>query len=151
MVPNPTTQSVLHSNIPEARSHSVTPGSGSTPRPGHIHKKNNPLLAMHRRLRSEADINTTGNPQYTKDTPFIYKDLLKALRSSGKAFMMENRKFWNVLFMSVVTVERNYLGWNENTADLYQRLARNNYVDIMQCFIQRGPWNSPPPENLKFV
>lgn len=135
MVPNPTPQSVLHSNIPETHSHSVAPGSGSTMRPGHIHKKDNPLLAMHRRLRSEADINTTGNCEYTKDTPFIYKDLSKSLRSGGKTFMMENRKFWNVLFMSVVTVERNYLGWNENTADLYQRLASGGCCDMAAAIV----------------
>lgn len=123
IVPNPTSHSVLRSNVPEARSHSIMSGSSSTSRPGHIHKKDNPLLAMHRRLRSEVDINTTGNCEYTRDTPFLYKDLSKALRGGGKVFMMENRKFWNVLFMSVVTVERNYLGWNENTADLYHRLV----------------------------
>jgi hypothetical protein len=106
------------SNTTESRSHSR---SGRPPPPP-LQKRGSPLVAMHRRLRSEADLNNllgTGSG-YNKDTQFIYKDITKALGPSGRAFMME-RMFWNVLFMSVVTVERGYLGWNENTADLYQR------------------------------
>ena len=86
-----------------------------------LRKPGSPLRAMHKRLRSEADLSgVIAASTYNRNTPFLYKDLGKALGPSGKAFMME-RKFWNVLFMSVVTVERSYLGWNENTAELYQR------------------------------
>ena len=79
-------------------------------------------MAMHRRLRSESNLYRIADCKFTKDTQFLYKDLTRAL-GSGKAFMQE-RKFWTVLFMSVVAVERGYLGWNENTADLYQRSVR---------------------------
>ena len=108
------------SNTPESRSHSRS-GSreGNPPPPPPLHKPGSPLVAMHRRLRSEADLNTLLRG-YNRDTQFLYKDITKALGPGGKAFMME-RMFWNILFMSVVTVERSYLGWNENTADLYQR------------------------------
>ena len=50
---------------------------------------------------------------------YLYKDLMKALGSS-RTFMV-NRHFWNVLFMSTIDEDRNYLGWNEKTAELYER------------------------------
>ena len=114
--PEPTTS---NSSRSESQTQStLSGGSGSTSRLGHVHKPGSPLLSMHRRLRSEAKLS---DYSYTKDTAFLYKDLTKALGNTGKAFMLE-RNFWNVLFMSVVTVERSYLGWNENTTELYQRL-----------------------------
>ena len=54
-----------------------------------------------------------------KNTTFLYKDLMKAL-GSGRTFML-SRQFWNLLFMSTIDMDRNYLGWNESTAELYQR------------------------------
>jgi len=50
---------------------------------------------------------------------FLYKDLMKALGSS-QTFLL-NRPFWNGLFMSTVDMNRNYLGWNERTTELYER------------------------------
>ena len=50
---------------------------------------------------------------------FLYKELMKQLGSS-KAFMLK-KDFWNVLFMSTVSTDRNALGWNEKTEELYQR------------------------------
>ena len=50
---------------------------------------------------------------------FLYKDLMKTLGNT-RTFLL-NRQFWNVLFMSTVDMDRNYLGWNERTAELYER------------------------------
>ena len=53
---------------------------------------------------------------------FLYKDLMKTLGNT-RTFLL-NRQFWNVLFMSTVDMDRNYLGWNERTAELYERLVK---------------------------
>ena len=50
---------------------------------------------------------------------FLYKEVMKSL-GSAKAFLLE-KKFWNVLFMSTVSTDRNLLGWNEKTTELYTR------------------------------
>ena len=114
-VPNP------GSRESESHSHSTMSGSSSASRPGsgHTHKPGSPLMAMHRRLRSEADFSNVIGARFSKDTAFLYKDLMKAV--GGNKEFMRGRKFWNVLFMSAVTVDRSYLGWNENTAELYQK------------------------------
>ena len=53
------------------------------------------------------------------DCVLLYKELVKSLGSS-RSFLME-KKFWNVLFMSTICTDRNQLGWNEKTAELYTR------------------------------
>ena len=50
---------------------------------------------------------------------FLYKELIRSLGSS-KSFLME-KKFWSVLFMSTISTDRNQLGWNEKTTELYTR------------------------------
>ena len=50
---------------------------------------------------------------------FLYKELVRSLGSS-KSFLME-KKFWSVLFMSTISTDRNQLGWNEKTTELYTR------------------------------
>ncbi len=51
---------------------------------------------------------------------YVYRDLMKALGGSGRSFML-SRQFWNVLFMSTIDVDRNCMGWNERTCELYER------------------------------
>lgn len=50
---------------------------------------------------------------------FLYKELLRSLGSS-REFML-SRHFWNQLFISTLTVERENLGWNEWTVCLYEK------------------------------
>ena len=50
---------------------------------------------------------------------FLYKELMKSM-GNAKSFLME-KKFWDVLFMSVISTDRNQLGWNEKTTELYTR------------------------------
>lgn len=49
----------------------------------------------------------------------LYKELVRSLGNT-RNFLME-KKFWNVLFMSTISVDRNQLGWNEKTTELYTR------------------------------
>ena len=117
----PTFYSPRTATPPDNGSHTaIIPGSHSSsasrPSSGRTHS---PLMAMHRRLRSEVDLNNVGDLKCSKDTAFLYKDLMKAL-GGGKGFLLR-RQFWNILFMSTVSVDRGYLGWNENTAELYER------------------------------
>ena len=50
---------------------------------------------------------------------FLYKELMRSMGNS-KAFLLE-KKFWDILFMAVISTDRNQLGWNEKTAELYTR------------------------------
>ena len=50
---------------------------------------------------------------------FLYKELMKSMGNS-KAFLLE-KKFWDILFMAVISTDRNQLGWNEKTTELYTR------------------------------
>ena len=62
--------------------------------------------------------NETGRHQLA-DCVFLYKEVMRSLGSS-KSFLLE-KKFWNVLFMSIILTDRNQLGWNEKTTELYTR------------------------------
>ena len=77
------------------------------------HMKSTPVKSRSPRLL-EAFLN-----QDPKKATFVYKDLMKALGNS-RTFML-SRQFWNVLFMSTIDTDRNYMGWNEKTAELYER------------------------------
>lgn len=50
---------------------------------------------------------------------FLYKDLMRSLGNS-KHFML-SRHFWNQVFISTLTVDRDNLGWNEWTVSLYEK------------------------------
>lgn len=50
---------------------------------------------------------------------FLYRDLMKSLGNS-RNFML-TRHFWNQLFISTLTVDRESLGWNEQTVSLYKK------------------------------
>lgn len=50
---------------------------------------------------------------------FAYKELLKGLGHS-KDFML-SQQFWELLFVSALTVDRERLGWNEWTISLYEK------------------------------
>lgn len=50
---------------------------------------------------------------------FVYKELLKGLGHS-KDFML-SQQFWELLFVSALTVDRERLGWNEWTISLYEK------------------------------
>lgn len=65
----------------------------------------------------------------------VYRDLMKALGGSGRGFML-SRQFWNVLFMSTVDVDRNCMGWNERTSELYER------------WVEQDCWKQNPPQYL---
>ena len=54
-----------------------------------------------------------------KEYLYLHKELMKLL-GNGRGFMLQ-RSFWNTLFISVVDTDRGYLGWNEKTAELYNR------------------------------
>ena len=54
-----------------------------------------------------------------KEFLYLHKELMKSL-GSGQSFMLQ-RSFWNALFVSVVDTDRGHLGWNEKTAELYNR------------------------------
>lgn len=72
-----------------------------------------PLLHHHPFLHS--------SPQHDPKTHTpLYHDLMKALGGSGRAFMAQ-QSFWVTLFVSVLEVDRSFLGWNEKTAELYER------------------------------
>lgn len=62
--------------------------------------------------------NETGRHQLA-DCVFLYKEVMRSLGSS-KSFLLE-KKFWDVLFMSTISTDRNQLGWNEKTTELYTR------------------------------
>lgn len=62
--------------------------------------------------------NETG-PHRLAGCVFLYKEVMKSLGSS-KSFLLE-KKFWDVLFMSTISTDRNQLGWNEKTTELYTR------------------------------
>ena len=50
---------------------------------------------------------------------FLYKELMKSL-GNVRSFLLE-KKFWDILFMAVISTDRNQLGWNEKTTELYTR------------------------------
>ena len=50
---------------------------------------------------------------------FLYKELMRSMGNS-KAFLLE-KKFWDILFMAVISTDRNQLGRNEKTTELYTR------------------------------
>ncbi len=50
---------------------------------------------------------------------YMYKELMSGLGHS-RNFML-SRHFWNQLFISTVTVDRENMGWNESTVSLYER------------------------------
>jgi hypothetical protein len=50
---------------------------------------------------------------------FLYKELMRSM-GNAKAFLLE-KKFWDILFMGVISTDRNQLGWNEKTTELYIR------------------------------
>lgn len=50
---------------------------------------------------------------------FLYRELMRSM-GNAKAFLLE-KKFWDILFMAVISTDRNQLGWNEKTAQLYTR------------------------------
>ncbi len=51
---------------------------------------------------------------------FLYKDIMRSMVQST-VDLFHSRSFWNQLFISTVTVDRNNLGWNEMTSSLYTR------------------------------
>jgi hypothetical protein len=51
---------------------------------------------------------------------YLYVDMLKGFGPIMKGIVVR-RQFWLSLFASVVQADRKYLGWNEKTAELYQR------------------------------
>ena len=53
---------------------------------------------------------------------YLHNDLIRGLGPSFKELVV-NRHFWNNFFMSVVHTDRKYLGWNEKTSELYDRLG----------------------------
>ncbi len=57
-----------------------------------------------------------------EDTPLMYlhNDLIRGLGPSFKELVVK-RPFWTNVFVSVVHTDRKYLGWNEKTAELYDR------------------------------
>ena len=57
-----------------------------------------------------------------KEYVYLHSDLMKGL-GTGRNFMLQ-RSFWTNLFVCVVDSDRGYLGWNENTSELYSRYAR---------------------------
>lgn len=50
---------------------------------------------------------------------FLYKELMRSLGNS-RNFML-SRHFWNQLFISTLTVDRECMGWNERTVSLYMK------------------------------
>ena len=50
---------------------------------------------------------------------FLYRELMRSM-GNAKAFLLE-KKFWDILFMAVISTDRNQLGWNEKTTELYTR------------------------------
>ena len=145
--PHPDIGTMSHSSLPvEAsqlthvtqngvtRDSTASPNNTSSPHPSHLpetpppqfpHRSDSPMSSSKKQNR---DWNCPQSPTLFPPLPegqdltgctFLYKDLMKTLGNT-RTFLL-NRQFWNVLFMSTVDTDRNYLGWNERTAELYER------------------------------
>ena len=114
------------SNISTANTSSPHPTyHPETPPPQFPHRSESPVSSSKKQNR---DWNCPQSPTLFPPLPegqdltgctFLYKDLMKTLGNTRTVLL--NRQFWNVLFMSTVDMDRNYLGWNERTAELYER------------------------------
>jgi len=120
-------ESAASSKTPDASSDSTPIAKTSHPAQQFPHRAGSPIPFI---KKQKQDQSTPQSPTLFPPLPegqdltgckFLYKDLMKALGSS-RTFLL-NRPFWNGLFMSTVDMNRNYLGWNERTTELYERYS----------------------------
>lgn len=77
-----------------------------------------------------------------EDMLYLHDDLLRAFGNTMKSIILK-KQFWNSLFSAVVQADRKYLGWNEKTAEMYERLMGfDREGTFYQFFICR--YNSLP-------
>lgn len=60
---------------------------------------------------------------------YLHNDFISELGANFKELVVK-RAFWANMFISVVHTDRKYLGWNEKTSELYDRLE---YRDVGIC------------------
>lgn len=73
-----------------------------------------------KRVRTLTDIEVGLPKEGPPELVYLHTELSRGL-GSNVMDMMCRKNFWTALFASVVTTDRRYLGWNENTMELYQR------------------------------
>ena len=77
-------------------------------------------------------IESNSSNEYESDFVYLHSDFLKGLSNAMKGIIVK-KQFWNSLFCAVVQADRKYLGWNEKTAEMYDRYSLCGFSLSIYC------------------